>query len=129
MPTLQRDKGGLNFILHVIQIIYLLLKDTPDAAEKCQLRVENLQRYARRYQNDYGAERSRWLIEIINELTLNDFQPKIWQENERIKENKYKLLHTPYDIFDSNYDAEPIPMPRVFDLLEIIVSMPKVYQL
>lgn len=123
IPTLQRDKGGMNFTIHLVQILVILVKNDADCLEKIMLRIENLRRYAYRYQHDYGTERSRKMIDILNEISKFGFTNKVLRTNNTIiAESLHYLKETPYDVLDGNYDYEPVALPDIFVTLSMVLS-------
>jgi hypothetical protein len=123
MPNLQRDKGGMNFTLHLVQILIVLIKNEADCLEKVMLRIENLRRYAYRYQHDYGTDRSRKMIDILDEVSIYGFESKVLHSNNhRVQEALFYLKEIPYDILDNNYDYEPLALPDVFVILSDVLT-------
>ncbi|MEY4902959.1 MAG: hypothetical protein RLZZ292_774, partial [Bacteroidota bacterium] len=68
VPTLQRDKKGLNFNIHVVYTFHLLLQKNEPSQSKYFDNMENFSRYARRYQNEIEQQRSRWMVVLLDSI-------------------------------------------------------------
>ncbi len=121
VPTLQRDKKGLNFNIHLVQAFYLLLQKNNAAQSKYLDNMESFLRYARKYQNTLEQQRSRWMVILLDSVGKHGFHAKKIQQDPIVQNTLDQLANTPYDITDSNLDIEIVPFHVVFQyMLEVL---------
>ena len=117
VPLLIRDKKGLNFALHLIRFFMLLEKRSERSQSNFVDHLDSLGSYVNRYCREQNMHRSRWIYQLLVQISRNRFEKKLVLACPETKLLLQQLEITPYDITDANLDIEIIPFDHFFLLL------------
>jgi hypothetical protein len=116
------DKRGMNFSLHVLYLFYLITRKDGKYLDKYLDKLESLKQYVRRYANEDGMQRSKWMITILEKIGDSGFVPKTYLKDATIMQSINNLIHEPYDITDTNIEIEPVPFQDVYHYINQVLT-------
>ncbi len=117
VPQLIRDKRGLNFAVHLLRFFTLVQKGNAKSYQNYDDCLEQLGNYVNRYCRDESMQRTRWIYQLLCQISRHGFVKKAVLHDPETKIFMQHLQKTPYDITDANLDIEIIPFDHFFNII------------
>jgi hypothetical protein len=122
IPIWNGDKRGLNFSVHVLYLFYLITRKESKYLDVYSEKLSSLRQYARRYASTEEMQRSRWIVNILERVGDNGFNPKVYPKDTLLIDSLDGLINVPYDITDINLDVESVPFQDIYEYIDLILT-------
>jgi hypothetical protein len=122
IPIWNGDKRGLNFSVHVLYLFYLITRKESKYLDAYSDKLGPLRQYARRYANTEEMQRSLWIVNILESVGDNGFNPRVYTKDNLLVDSLDGLINVPYDITDTNLDVESVPFQDIYEYIDLILT-------